>query len=877
MKIIKLQCLRGPNYWSTYRTKLIQMTLDLENFDQSTRDIYGLEESLEKLMPSLYDHRCIPREPGGFFKSIRQGTNLGHVIEHIALELQSLADMECGFGRTFPTKQKGVYTVIFEYQVEKAGRYAAESSVEMMENIMRHQPVDLERVIERLKEIERSYGPGPSTRAIMEAAKRRKIPYRRLDDNSLILFGQGIHQKIIQATIASTTSNIGVETVADKERTKKILSENFIPVPEGDTVYDTKELWEAVSKFGFPLVIKPLDGNHGRGITTNIRSNEQVLKAFELAKKISDDVIIERYFAGSDYRFLLINFKVEAVARRVPAMVIGDGKTTIRELIQKTNADPNRGEHHEKVLTKIKIDGQSDIKLQQKGYTYDTILPDEEILFLKDAANLSSGGTARDVTDIVHPHNIFLAERIARLMNLDICGIDAIVNDITNPITQNNGAVLEVNAAPGFRMHLSPEMGLQRDVGEPVIKMLFPPQSKCRIPIVAVTGTNGKTTTTRLIAHFAKNAGHSVGFCTTDGIYIDNHEIYKGDCSGPSSAETILRDPSVDFAVLECARGGILRSGLGFDKCNISIVTNITEDHLGLNGIDTLDELAKVKSVVPRSTFTDGYAILNADDDLVYGMKDYLDCNIALFSTDSSNPRMLKHCAEHGYAATIEKGYFIICRGEWKVRVGKVKEVPLTFDGNASCMIKNILPSILAASLCGWDPKMIRESLFSFTPGPENTPGRMNIFDVNDARIMVDYAHNRDGFVELNQFMKNVSSDLKIGIVGCTGDRRDSDIQFMASLSAQMFDKLIIRHDADGRGRTNEEITKLIADEIFRVKPNADLVVISDEMEAIQHAISIAHKGAFIVDTTDEIDKSIQLIRDIIQKKSSGISETFSN
>lgn len=499
--------------------------------------------------------------------------------------------------------------------------------------------------------------------------------------------------------------------------------------------------------------------------------------------------------------------------------------------------------------------------LAEKNLTLDSVLPFDEIVFLKDTANLSTGGTARDTTDNVHPYNVFLAERIARLMNLDICGIDIVTEDVTKPITKETGAVIEVNAGPGFRMHLSPVKGIPRNVGDPVIKMLYPNGAPSRIPLVAVTGTNGKTTTTRLIAHMAKTAGHTVGYTTTDGIYIQDQAIHYGDCSGPASAEAVLRDPIVDFAVLECARGGILRSGLGFDKCNISIITNITEDHLGLDDINTLEDLAKVKSVVARSTFDDGYAILNADDDMVYAIKDELDCNIALFSTHENNERVISHCEEGGWAAIIEKGHFTICQGEWRVRVAKVNEVPLTFDGRAICMIKNILPSILAASLSVFDTKTVRKALQSFIPGPDLTPGRMNIFKFRNFEVLIDYVHNTDGFNQLKEFMKQVRAKVKVGIIGCAGDRRDDDIKNMGRCAAEMFDEIIIRHDKDGRGRTNEELTKLITDGIQSAKPDAAITVISDEIEALEYAMEHARKGTFIAVSSDQVQKSIEFIR----------------
>lgn len=885
MEIIKIKVMRGPNVWSTYRKHLIVMKLDLQESEEyPTNKIDGFAERIEALMPSLYDHRCSEKKPGGFFERVRKGTWLGHVIEHVALELQSLAGMPCGFGRTRSTSTRGVYNVVFAYEVESAGRYAAEAAVRIVQALESDKPYDIKKDIRELIDINRCEGLGPSTQSLLNAAKKRKIPYRRLDNNSLIMLGQGVNQKMLQATMACTTSSIGVEVASDKEDTKKILAEGFIPVPEGSLVYSEDALKNAIAKIGFPLVIKPVNGNHGKGVTTNIVTDDEALNAFKKAQTISEEVLVERFIKGLDFRFLIINYKLEAIARRTPAMVIGDDTSTICELIEKTNSNPNRGEGHEKVLTKIKVDQQTHSILLEQNLTLNSILPFGEILFLKDTANLSSGGTARDATDIVHPYNVFLAERIARLMNLDICGVDIITEDITRPITKETGAVIEVNAGPGFRMHLCPTKGTPRDVGEPVVKMLYPDGAPSRIPLIAVTGTNGKTTTTRLIAHLAKNAGHTVGYTTTDGIYIQDQAIHYGDCSGPASAEAVLRDPIVDFAVLETARGGILRSGLGFDKCNISIITNITEDHLGLDDINTLQELARVKSVVARSTFDYGFAILNADDDMVYAIKDELDCNIALFSTQEKNERIISHCEEGGWAAIVEKEYFTICKGEWRIRIAKVNEVPLTLGGRALCMIKNVLPSILAATISGFDTKIIRRAIQSFIPGPETTPGRMNIFKFRNYEVMIDYAHNTDGFIQLKEFMKKVDAQKKMGVIGCAGDRRNEDIIAMGKLAAEIFDKIIIRHDKDGRGRTDEEITGLWMEGIRRIKPDADVPVISDEIEALAYAMENAGRDSFIVLCSDEIQLSIDFINSKLknemlsfQRTESKVNDTFYN
>lgn len=875
MKIVEIKLLRGPNYWSTYRKNLVVMKLDLEDWEQLPTDkIEGFAGRIKKMLPSLYEHRCSEGQPGGLFERIKRGTWLGHVIEHVALEIQSLAGMPCGYGRTRSTSKKGTYHVVFTYQVENAGRYAAEAAVRIVAALKNGEPYDVENDIRVLAGINRREGLGPTTQAIVNAAKRRDIPYRRLDDDSLILLGQGVHQKLLRASMVCNTSSIGVDLACDKVATKKILAQAYIPVPAGYSIYSKEELADTIQRLGFPLVLKPWNGNHGKGITTNINTEEEAFQALEKAQQVSTKVIAERFIKGMDYRFLVINFKLEAVARRTPAMVIGDDLLSIAELIEKTNQDPARGEGHEKVLTKIKVDAQLNKLLAAKNLALDSILPHGEILFLTDTANLSTGGSARDVTDLVHPQNIFLAERIARLMNLDICGIDIVAEDITRPITTKTGAVLEVNASPDFRMHLSPSKGTPRDVGEPVIEMLYPPGKSCRIPIVAVTGTNGKTTTTRLVAHLAKEAGHNVGYTTTDGIYIQGQSVHSGDCSGPASAQVVLRDPLVDFAVLETARGGILRSGLGFDKCNISIITNITGDHLGLEDINTIEELARLKAVVARSTFDHGFSILNADDDIVYGLRRELDCNIALFSTTDNNERVIEHCEAGGWAALIEKGYFTICKGEWRTRVAKVVDVPLTLAGRAIAMTKNILPSILAASLSDIDIKLIRKALQSFLPGPAFTPGRMNIFKIGQFEVMLDYVHNTDGFKMLQDFMDKVNATRKICILGCPGDRREEDIREVGKYAATIFDEIIIRHDKDGRGRTNEAITALLQEGINSADSGKPVLVISNELEATAYAMDKATKGSFIVLCSEDTKGATDLITGY-KKKAEELMEQY--
>src|SRR5689334_7533059 len=742
MRILEIKVLRGPNYWSVRRPKLIQMKLDLEEMEQKPSNmIPGFRERLEKLLPTLQEHRCSEGVPGGFFSRVESGTWMGHVIEHVALEIQTLAGMDCGFGRTRSTGERdGIYHVVFDYMEEDAGVYAAKASVRIAQAVIDGKDYDMTEDIQNMRVMREDTRMGPSTGCIVDEAAKRGIPYIRLNKQSLVQLGYGVNQKRIRATIASTTSNIAVDIAGDKEETKFLLEAAEIPVPRGTVIRTEEGLQEAIQKFGYPLVIKPIDGNHGKGNTTNINNWEQAIKAFEAAKEYSRSVIVERFITGYDFRCLVINYKFICAALRTPASVVGDGKNNIQWLIDETNKDAKRGYRHEKVLTQITVDQFTQKMLDDAGYTLETIPKKGERVILKPTANLSTGGTSSDVTDEVHPANIFIFERIARIIGLDICGIDVMATDLRTPVSENGGAILEVNAAPGFRMHLEPAVGLARNVAEPVVDMLFPRGSIGRVPIIAITGTNGKTTTTRLTAHIAKSAGKKVGYTTSDGVYIQNQMMMKGDCTGPISSAFVLKDPTVDFAVLECARGGILKAGLAFQHCDVAIVTNVAADHMGLAGINTVEQMAKVKAVVPETVFPHGYAILNADDDLVYKMKEGLKCNVALFSMDENNPRIKRHCARGGLATVYENGYVSIMKGNWKIRVLAVKDIPITFEGKATHNIQNCLPSVLATYLFrDITIEDIRSAMTSFMPSSVQTPGRLNFFHFRNFTMVADF------------------------------------------------------------------------------------------------------------------------------------------
>ncbi len=870
MKILELKVLKGPNYWSVRRPKLIQMKLDLEEMEQRpTNTIPGFRERLEQHFPTMIEHRCSVGKRGGFFQRVDEGTWMGHVIEHVALELQTMAGMETGFGRTRGANEKeGVYYVVFTYLEEDAGVYAARAAVRIVEALANGSEFSLDEDIQKLREIREDTRLGPSTGCIVDEALKRNIPYIRLNKQSLVQLGYGVHQKRIRATIASTTSNIAVDIASDKEETKMLLEAAEIPVPRGTVVRTEEGLDEALAKFKYPLVIKPIDGNHGKGNTTNITNREQALKAFEAAKVYSRSVIVEKFITGFDFRILVINHKFICAALRTPASVVGDGKNTIQWLIDETNKDPRRGYGHEKVLTQITVDGSTMKMLEDKGYTLETIPAKDELVLLKTTANLSTGGTSTDVTDEVHPANIFMCERISKIIGLDICGIDIMATDLRTPVTENGGAILEVNAAPGFRMHIDPAEGLPRNVAEPVIDMLFPKGSEGRIPIIAITGTNGKTTTTRLTAHIAKSAGKKVGYTTSDGVYIQNQMMMKGDCTGPVSSTFVLKDPTVDFAVLECARGGILKAGLAFQNCDVAIVTNVAADHIGLGGIYNLEQMAKVKAVVPETVFPHGYTILNAEDDLVYKMKENLNCNVALFSMDENNPRIKDHCAKGGLATVYENGYISIMKGNWKIRVMLAKDVPLTYEGKAVHNIANCLPAVLATYLYrDITIEDIRQGLLTFIPGESLTPGRLNFFHFKNYTFLADFAHNPHGLKLLCDFVSKLDYKTKIGVISGTGDRRDEDIRELGEISANYFDEIIIRCDKNLRGRTAEEIIQLLKEGIEKVNPKVPTKVIANENEALEYIYAHPVDGALYTIMCDVVAGALDKIRELKERE----------
>ncbi|KAB0241183.1 cyanophycin synthetase [Microcystis aeruginosa EAWAG127a] len=866
MKILRTQTLRGPNYWSIRRDKLIVMRLDLEDLaEKPSNEIPGFYEGLIDVLPSLVEHYCSPGYRGGFFERVRTGTYMGHIIEHIALELQELAGTPVGFGRTRSTSTPGVYNVVFEYVEEQAGRYAGRAAVRLCQSIVdtgTYSKEELAQDLADLRDLCNNAALGPSTETIVKEAQARNIPWLLLSARAMVQLGYGVHQKRIQATLSSFSGILAVELACDKEGTKTILKDGGIPVPRGTVIQYLDELSAAIEEVGgFPIVIKPLDGNHGRGISIDIKNQQEAEEAYDLASAASKtrSVIVERYYKGSDHRILVINGKVAAVAERIPAHVVGDGRSTIEELIEITNQDPNRGEGHANVLTKITIDKTALNVLEKQGYELTSILAHGEIAYLRATANLSTGGIAVDRTDEIHPENVWIAQRVAKLIGLDIAGIDVVTEDIRKPLKEVDGVIVEVNAAPGFRMHVAPSRGLPRNIAAPVIDMLFPPGTPSRVPILAITGTNGKTTTSRLISHICRQTGKVVGFTTTDGVYIDDYLVEKGDNTGPYSASMILKDPTVEIAVLETARGGILRSGLAFNQCDVGVVLNVAADHLGIGDIDTIEQMAKVKSVVAEVVSSEGYAVLNADDPLTASMAEKVKGRVAYFSMSPDNPIIHDHIRRGGMAAIYENGYLSILEGEWTLRIEEAVNIPVTMQGMAPFMIANALAACLATFVQGIDIELIRQGVRTFKPSVAQTPGRMNLFDLGHHHALIDYAHNPAGYEAVGGFVGNWSGE-KVGVVGGPGDRRDDDLILLGKLSAQMFDRIIVKEDNDTRGRRRGEVADLILRGISEENGSLRPEVILDETEALEKALSTVSEGGLVVIFPESVTQAIDLI-----------------
>ena len=854
MKITATSVYVGPNIYALF--PVIRHTLDLGVLEDWPTGRLGapFTDALLDRLPGLREHGCSYGEPGGFLRRLHEeeGTWLGHVMEHAAIELQNMAGAQVTFGKTRTAGTPGHYHMVYEYEQAEVGLEAGQLALALIHHLL---PADLQpesaakfdfpHQRDSFIRFAQRRALGPSTGALVGAAKSRDIPWIRLNNQSLVQFGHGRFQRRIQATVTGETRHIAVSIASDKEETIRILGDLGLPVPRQKLVYHARDAVAQAERIGYPVVVKPLDANHGRGVSIRLTDEEQVKTAFEGARQHSNAVIVETFIEGLDHRMLVVNGELIAVSKRVPGHVVGDGRQTVAELVEEVNRDPRRGISHEKVLTRLEFDDQAERHLAKRGYTRDSVPPAGETVFLRSTANLSTGGTAIDVTDIVHPDNREMAVRAVMAIGLDVGGVDFLTQDIAQSYKDIGGGICEVNAAPGFRMHVAPSEGKSRDVAGPVMEMLFPKDSPSRIPIAAITGTNGKTTTSRMLAHIFKLAGHTVGLATTDGVYIDGNLTVKGDMTGPLAAQMILRDPSVDAAVLETARGGLLRRGMGYENCDVGAVLNVAADHLGLNGIDTLEQLAQVKRIVVE--VAKDTAVLNADDERCLKMADYTEAqNLCYVTMQPSHPLVREHIRAGCRAVVLEQGM----NGQMIAIYDKGAHTPLlwthlipaTLEGRAMHNVQNAMFAAAIAFSMGKKLENIRHGLRTFDASFFQAPGRMNVFDEHPFKVILDYGHNPAAVEAMCRLVQRLDiSGRRLCVLTAPGDRRDEDLAEIARIAAGVFDHYILRRDDNLRGRGPDEVPTRLAALLAGHGVGADKVtIIPDEQEAIDAALAMA-------------------------------------
>jgi cyanophycin synthetase len=869
MKILERRVYRGPNQYALF--PVMRLTIDLGVLEQwPSAKLEGFTTSLLAALPGLAEHTCSYGVSGGFVRRLTEddGTWLGHVLEHVAIELEQLAGAKVSFGKTRSTGVEGHYHVIYEYEEERVGEAAGNLAHRLLDSLL---PPPLRSAdaasfgfqaeLEDLITLAQRRQLGPSTAALVRAAEARDIPWLRLNDYSLVQFGHGKYQRRIQATVTSETRHIAVAIASDKEETNRILGDLGLPVPQQRLARSADEAVRAAQRLGYPVVVKPLDANHGRGVSINLQAEAEIRTAFDKAREHARTIVIESFLDGYDHRMLVVNGELIAVAKRVPGHVVGDGVRTIAELVDQVNADPRRGIGHEKVLTRLEFDHQAERLMQQKGLTPASVLPAGELCFLRSTGNLSTGGTAIDLTDVVHPDNREMAVRAARAIGLDVAGIDFITTDISRSYREAGGGICEVNAAPGFRMHVAPTEGKPRDVGGPVMEMLFPPGAPSRIPIAAITGTNGKTTTTRMLAHIHKMDGRKVGLATTDGVYIDGERTVVGDMTGPRAAQMVLRDPEVDLAVLETARGGLVRAGMGYRTCNVGAVLNVSADHLGLRGIDTVEQLAEVKRVVIE--VARDCAVLNADDELCLRMADHTKAQrIAYVTTNPRHELVRQHIAAGGIAAVLEEHI----RGQMITLYDRGSHLPLlwthlipaTLEGRAMHNVQNAMFAATIAHAMGVKIENIRQGLRTFDTTFFQAPGRLNVYDKLPFKVILDYGHNAAAMKAMADLVRRLDvSGRRIAVISAPGDRRNEDIAELARQAAAAFDHLILRRDEDPRGRDLDEVPHLMAKALREAGvPDSRFEVIIDEPSAIDAALALGKPGDLVVIFGDNLTRS---------------------
>ncbi len=841
MTLSQIRALRGPNLWSLHTS--IQTVVHCADHELSLDQIPGFEDRLRERFPQI----------GPF----HPGDSIAAALELATLGLQAAAGCPVAFSRSISTLETGVYQVVVEYTEEDVGRLAIELAHQLCTAAQDHLPFDLPAALDRLRVLDEEVRLGPSTGAIVAAAIARSIPFRRLTQGSLVQFGWGSRQRRIQAAEIDTTSAIAESIAQDKELTKRLLDAAGVPVPKGRPVSDAEDAWAATCELGGPVVIKPRDGNQGKGVAANVLTRQGVLAAYAAAREISPHIMVEQCLPGHDFRLLVVGNRLIAAARREQPVVIGDGQLNIRDLVTQVNGDPRRGDGHATSLTKIRLDDIALATLAQQGMNAESVPRKGARVILRNNANLSTGGTATDVTDDVHHDLAARAVAAAQMIGLDLCGVDVVCENVLNPLEEQAGGIIEVNAAPGLRMHLQPSFGKGRPVGEAIISSLFPRSEDGRIPLIAVAGTNGKTTTVRLIAHLLGTTGMRVGMTNSDGVYIAGQRIDTGDCSGPRSARNVLFHPDVDAAVLETARGGILREGLGFDHCNVAVITNIGGgDHLGLNFITTVEDLSVVKRVIIHSVKPGGVAVLNASDPIVAAMAAACPGSVTFFAHDRHERVLAKHLAQGKRGVFVADGHIVAAKGKLRYRIPLI-DIPLTRSGSIPFQMENAMAATAAAWGIGLPWDTIRSGLATFVNDAATAPGRFNQFDYRGATLIADYGHNPDAILALVQALENFPANRRIVVISGAGDRRDCDIRRQTEILGQAFDEVILYQDDCQRGRADGEVLALLRAGLTDARRATHTTEIRGELLAIDHALARLKPGDLCLVLIDRIDEAL--------------------
>ena len=858
MEFRKILALRGPNLWA--RFPVMELWVDLGPYRDAPSDsLPGFADRLMAWLPSMVEHRCGLGYRGGFFERLRTGTYMGHILEHVTLELQCLAGTEVGYGKARETSEEGVYKVVIEYEEEQVVRAAIDVAHRMLEAAVHDHPFDVTAEVAALTSLNHRVKLGPSTSSIVEAARKRGIPARRLNADSLVMLGNGARQRRIVAAETDAVSAISESIAQDKELTRDLLRAVGVPVPEGRPVSGAEDAWAAAQELGGAVVVKPQYGNQGRGVATNLRTRDQVLAAYAAAREESSRILVEQFAPGADHRLLVVGGRVVAASRREPAQVVGDGESTVARLVERVNDDPRRVDGHVAALSLIKLDAIALAVLAEQGYSPDSVPPAGAVVLCRRNANLSTGGTAADVTDMVHPEVAARAVDAARVIGLDVAGVDVVALDVSTPLEEQGGVVVEVNAGPGLRMHLEPSSGKPRDVGKAIIDLMFPGEHAGRVPIVAVTGVNGKTTTTRLIAHMLTQSGKVVGLTCTDGVYVGGRRIESGDCSGPKSARRILLNPAVEAAALEVARGGILREGLGFDACDVGVVMNIGEgDHLGLGDIQTLEKLAQVKRVVVESAT--GSAVLKADDPLTAAMAEHCPGEVVFFARNEHDPVLAAHRAKGGRSAFVRQNLVILCDGGREEMLIPLPRVPLTYGGRIGFQVENVLAASAAAWSLGISLVAIRAALESFASDGKTTPGRFNVLHAGGACVILDYGHNPSALEALIEAVDQFPHRRRTAVYSAAGDRRDADIIRQGQQIADAFDRVILYEDACQRGREEGTIIALLRQGTALGTRAKSIEDIQGESAGAELALRAMEPGDLVVIQADQVEETLEYV-----------------